>query len=476
MDAPSFLTDYHKDPLSLDLNAKKSDHVLMVRDLSLCFFLGVTLMTTLARAGNEHEHLQYLPTYSQISSAMNGTLGKRRASELISKDYSEITSRMGPVIPEEEFLHLRRTKNFEDFCKTLAIHSPGHSYQELMAGFFELRDWHKDAVVSYGKAGQTRSKLFVIAPRAVEPAILNAMNSAPRHQMRKCVFTIPKAMVDRTLLSGLVQNFDNRRMQAQFYYNVSRKMLSSHNTRFDKVLEQVKQGMREGWLHGVDISGSLWDSTFEYGEDSTELMRKRLLQLFEASSQAGIGVRLHAFENGTIGGFYDALWSALKECKKRKCTPNRLRIGHIYDLDDDSLERLLKYVKKSDVIFEVNAESNYALREPNTHMLVERIESMHGKGLRVAIGSDGIGILGERARFDASLSRFKGQGMSRRSLQKLIDEAYTPLIGSRFGSSAERAWGIEKRRVEEALGKIAHEDPPTPKCNPIQHVLKRILR
>jgi hypothetical protein len=204
-------------------------------------------------------------------------------------------------------------------------------------------------------------------------------------------------------------------------------------------------------------------------------MRKRLVQLFEASTREGIGVRLHAFENGSTGGFYDALWGALEECRIRKCEPSRLRVGHIYDLDDDSLKKLLKHVKKSDIIFEVNPESNYALLEPNTRMLVERIESMHRKGLRVAIGADGIGILGERARFDASLSRFKGQGMSKKSLKKLIDEAYTPLPGSRFGHSAENAWRVERRQVEEALEKITYEDVPQKGCNPISRILRKIF-
>lgn len=416
-------------------------------------------------AGNEHEHLQYLPSYDDIHFSMKGNLGKKRTSELLSKDLGEITSRFGPgVLSEKEFLDLRRSKNFEDFSEALSRRIPGKSRDEIMRSFFELQDWHADAQASYGSAGSIRSQLFASTPGIAEPSVMAALNTAPKYQYRKCVFTIPKSLARKSLLSKLVHEFDSRRMQAQFYYSVSRKNLASRGTNFKKILEEVSTGTKEGWLHGIDISGSLWDRTFSYDVDASALMKERLIDLFKKSRESDIGIRLHAFENGRSGGFYDALWGALEDCKKARCSPPNLRIGHIYDLDDESLNRLLKSVKKESLIFEVNAESNYQLLEPRTRMLVDRIESLHKKGLRVAIGSDGIGILGERARFDASLSRFKGHGMSKRSLKKLIEEAYSPLPGSRFGESARRTWEIEQKRVTEALEKIVYDPPPAPSC------------
>ena len=430
-----------------------------------------TLLTVLfarpldAGAGNEHEHLQYLPSYEDIEYAMKGNLGKKRTSELLSKDYLEITSRFGPgVLTEKEFLDLRRSKTFGDFSEALSRRIPGKSRDEIMRSFFELQDWHADALASYGSAGSIRSQLFASTPGIAEPSVMAALNTAPKYQYRKCIFTIPKSLARKSLLSRLTHEFENRRMQTQFYYSVSRKNLASRGTNFRKILEEVGAGKKEGWLHGIDISGSLWDSAFSYDVDASALMKERLMELFRTSRDTGIGIRLHAFENGKTGGFYDALWGALEECKKARCEPQNLRIGHIYDLDDESLKRLLKSVKKESLVFEVNAESNYQLLEPRTRMLVDRIEALHKKGLRVAIGSDGIGILGERARFDASLSRFKGHGMSSRSLKKLIEEAYTPLPGSRFGESAKRTWEIEQKRVTEALGKIAYDPPPAPTC------------
>jgi hypothetical protein len=417
-------------------------------------------------AGNEHEHLQYLPNYDDIQSASGNQLGKIKTSELLSKDYREITSRFGPInLSEEEFLKLRKTKSFEDFSEVISTRfAEPRSTEQIMRSFFEIDESHAVSLESYAWAGEIRNKIFHLRPTFIKPAVLSAMNRAPGHQIRKCVFTIPKTMMEKRLLEDLVHEFERRRMQAQFYYSIPRRQLSNAGSKFDKAIEAVKIGRKEGWLHGIDIAGSLWDGIAEFNEAEVNLMKERLVTLFSASSTSDIGIRLHAFENGRKGGFYDALWPALEECKIKKCLPKKLRIGHIYDLDDASLNKLLKYVRKSDLVFEVNLESNYQLLAPRTDQLIKTIEKLHKKDLRVAIGSDGIGILGNRSSFKSTLIRFKKKGMNEASIQGLINEAYTPLTGSKFNQNASRAWHIEKERIRDELGMIPYPSAQGGSC------------
>jgi len=417
-------------------------------------------------AGNEHEHLQYFPTFDDIRSAMKGQLEKKRTSELLSKDLDEINSRFGPgILTEDEFLNLRKTKNFEEFCTLLSEKLPGKSPLQVMQDFFECNSTHADALRSYGNAGSIRSKLFQNSQKMVEPAILAALNHSPRFQVRKCVFTVPTAQVDAKLLRNLAREFESRKMQAQFYTSISRQKLSNPHQNFERQVELLQRGSREGWLHGVDISGSLWDSISDYDQPAEDLMRIRLKRIFEASSEAGFGIRIHAFEHGKQGGFYNALWDALRECKKEGCTPPALRIGHISDLDPESLNRLLKWVPKKNLIFEVNAESNLRLLGPTSEDLIERIERLHTKGLRVAMGSDGVGILGTPSRFDATLARFKWFGMSDRSLQKLLQEAYTPLRGSRHSEAILAKWAQEKELMDSVVARLPRGKPVSSSCS-----------
>ena len=107
--------------------------------------------------------------------------------------------------------------------------------------------------------------------------------------------------------------------------------------------------------------------------------------------------------------------------------------------------------------------------------MVKRIEHLHDLGVRVAVGSDGYGILGERSRFDFSLARFKEQGMSEASLQKLMEEAYTPFHGSRLGQSTRQAWDAEKLEVQNALERVSILDSRTERGICLQRALERLI-
>ena len=130
-----------------------------------------------AQAGNEHEHLQYLPRWGDIRMATGEEILRMDASRILPESYPQtIVSRFGPnVMDEEEYRTLRSSLKFGDFCRKIQTKTQAHSVEEIMRGFFEWMPSHVDPKGSYASAGGVRNRFFRLNPQTILPSLARAL-------------------------------------------------------------------------------------------------------------------------------------------------------------------------------------------------------------------------------------------------------------------------------------------------------------
>jgi hypothetical protein len=290
----------------------------------------------------------------------------------------------------------------------------------------------------------------------------------------KTIYTVPNEMLDPKLLKPIQKEFQNKNLQSQFYSSITRTALTQ-DAELEARLVAAKKGVEEGWLDGVDLVGSLHDD--QMGPVDPTMIKNQLKKVFKASHDSALGVRIHAFESTSKGGFYDGLSAALWSCVREKCLPSELRVGHIQELEPKMIEAFENFrhvAPEMKLVFEVNLASNLQLVKGDLERLVSTIHDLHQRGMRVVIGSDGAGILGAKSRFDVAILKFQEVGMHGGSIDRLIEEAYTPLSHPPLAPGVPERWRHQMELVKKVVKvERVRARGENPSCNP-SFLLKEI--
>ena len=427
--------------------------------LTRVLFTLLILLAPSARAGNEHEHLQYLPRYSDIVGATpeENLEGFETATVLPDNFKEVILPRFGPfAITRAEFLAKRKELTFGKFAEWIASRIPQAHPEAVMQGFFELMPTHPDRLNSYRNAGTIRNYFFKLHPELITRAVTHYLHSTHEFLNMKTVFTVPFEMVKSSVLIPIAQEFKKKNLQAQFYESFTRTTLASAPSDFEKRLADAEAAVHAGWLHGIDLVGSLSDASFQGGEKA--VLKANLLALFASSQKHGYGIRIHAFESTSTGVFYDALREALWGCILKRVFPPVLRIGHIRHLDSAFLSQMenLQFFARTtdepfDAIFELNLESNLQLVGGSVANTVAMVQNLHKRGFKVVMGSDGAGILGTPSRFDVAILKLQEANLGASSVEKLIDDAYAPLSTPKLESWVYDSWNQKRDLIKKAV-------------------------
>jgi hypothetical protein len=435
--------------------------------------IAIFMAAPTAMAGNVHEHIQYLPTYEDIQHAVGGSLGKFRMSDLIQIDpkkhyLQNLESQFGKnLFSEKQWQKMIENETLESFCEKIAATPRMRKIRlseifeltpkRIMRGLFMNEDWHVNPKGAYQSAGSIRNRLFFhldqnhsILTKSIEKNLKNSRI----WQNSKSVLSVPKKLANPNVLNSITQIFQKHGYQSQYYLSIPRGILEDQAEKeFKKTLQLIQNGAQEGWLHGVDVSGSIRERWARNQKSESIRFKDRLKQIFEHSHHQEIALRIHAFEESNRGPFYDDFWEVLKNSAEQKKLPHTLRIGHIQGLLKEDIHRIGQYRNAMDIIFEANPESNLALNRSYTETLVNNIQMIHQSGMKVALGSDGAGILGTRSNYSMSLSRLMDAGMSEASMNKLIQEGKNPLPGLKWDPAFQRKLNSETDELVASLKK-----------------------
>jgi len=431
--------------------------------------LGLALLIqSLAYAGNEHEHLQYLPSYEEIFKASGGKLGSYPAKNVISNPVMMVQAlgeeSFSRLLPPKVALRVQGKMNiqgitqalgswpdqytFAQACEKMSLVSSGRlKPEQIMKSFFS-----SDSLEGYITSGQVRNTLFEKRPALLVQAIEEHLKTSPLSVFNKNAFSVPKFLVNRSVLGRLKNIYESRGAQVKFYYSLPRNILAKPSFDFQGTLAGMSEGIQEGWLHGIDISGSIREGVAPDPAGKSAIFGERFEQLFKFSHDKKIAVRIHAYEGTRTGAFYDGFWKSFNECAVKNCAPHQLRIGHIQALGEEDIDRLSQLTKSRSIVFEANIESNVKLQSgTETQKLAKTIEKIHAENMRVVIGADGLGILGESANFENTLLRLKTAGLSEKSLERLLRDAHLPISGTRISKAQVLEWQRERTEVRNRV-------------------------
>lgn len=140
-------------------------------------------------------------------------------------------------------------------------------------------------------------------------------------------------------------------------------------------------------IRGIDLVGSLNEEKIAYHLSKKEI-EKKLRSLFDFSSNLGLVLVLHIFEEANNDIFYEALKNVVGSYKKNLY----LEIGHLTLINKKWLN-IFSSNPKLKCLFHVNAASNMILQNQTAASLKEKIHLLSSYHFPVAIGSDGRGIL-----------------------------------------------------------------------------------
>jgi hypothetical protein len=395
---------------------------------TFAFLIALTFQSALA--GNEHEHLQYLPTLDDIEVAMNGKLGQIPAQDLFSN----------PSILEKKFVHLVPAKKLEilvknsdlsTLCANLSKEIPGSTPRSILIDLFEMGEHSLHNMESYLSSTNIRDILFRKDPEILIKAVQNHVKNAAFYEGNKTLFTIPNYLAKKKYLYQIKEIYDLKSWEVDFFYSIPRTSLFK-DEKFDKELREGLELIESKAIKGLDVSSSIREGTHGNGlsESHKSKLEKNIKKIFKVHRQNNAAIRIHAFEAANSGQFYDILWKSLEECKSNGCLPNTIHIGHINALDDASLDRfqkLRKWKPNLEIVFEANIESNIKTHQADIQDLAKKIEKIHRKGFKVALGSDGRGILGPASKSIETLGALRDAGLKRSSMRMLIDESLIPL-------------------------------------------------
>ena len=441
------------------------------------FLLFQLALTPDVKAGNEHEHLQYLPGYEDIQSAFKGELttlpagevfGKSSfhiiqqifGNEVIAKLFPEVSFYQGQkfdeVLAKAEVDRVVANSTFGGLCERIAeTKILNRSTIQVLRSFFDLSESNGNALEKYLAIAQVRNRLFELHPDSFLDSMKSYLSHATRSDLLKTGFSIPKYMAKKELLSTLQEMYRAKGAQVNFYVSVPRSWLTQSDFSLEDELFKISRpGFREGWIQGIDIAGSVVENEASYKNPKKieKTLKKNIEKLFHESQQNSMPIRVHAFEAGREGVFYDAFWQSLDSCRETECFARQLRIGHIQALEKSDIQRFAKLKDKMQIVFEANIESNLQVQKASEiQKLVQTIEDLHQEGFRVVLGSDGLGVLGEDASFEGTLRLLKENGLSERSLKTIVKNAHLPVQGTRIPKTQLLDWQDERAGVQNRL-------------------------
>jgi ADP-ribose pyrophosphatase YjhB (NUDIX family)/adenosine deaminase len=174
------------------------------------------------------------------------------------------------------------------------------------------------------------------------------------------------------------------------------------------VIDRLEALAASPYLVGVDFMGHETNATQAFGVQLTELARRM------GMARPGFVVRVHAGENPA---FPANVREALELVRGHDV---RLRIGHgLYGVDDATLAAL----REAGVIVEFNLTSNFSLN--NVQSLGEvPLQRYLRAGVPVVLGTDGPGLHGTDAGFEARAARLSGLSAEELQAIRQTEDAY----------------------------------------------------
>ncbi len=433
--------------------------------------LGFALYTqSFAYAGNEHEHLQYLPSYADIQQASHGQLGRIPAQYIFGQNPMVLQEIFGEktltqILSGKTYPNLKaglqdliQQSSFEELCQKIALARASSSQRmtagQLMRFFFDdTGDFGFSKLDRYQISGVARTELFNKDPNLLVRAVENHLKVAPRSSTLKTIFSVPGQLAEENTLKKIQSLYASRGAQAQFFISIPRKSFTEKKPLSNVKRTRLEEGLKNRWIQGVDFSGSLLEGVYEKGFDPelASSYKKNIKEIFNLVRSSGSSARIHAFEEVNRGTFYSSLWEAIESCRAEGCLPAQMRIGHIQALKDADIERL-STIKNSKIIFEANIESNLRIqKDAELEKLARTIEKIHAKNMRVVIGADGLGILGDSANFENTLIKLKSANLSEKSLERLMRDAHLSISGSRISKTQLLEWQRERAEIRKRV-------------------------
>jgi len=160
------------------------------------------------------------------------------------------------------------------------------------------------------------------------------------------------------------------------------------------IIDRLESLAASPYVVGVDFMGHETNATRAFGTQLAELAMRM------GAIRPGFVIRVHAGENPAFPG---NVREALELVRGHDV---RLRIGHgLYGVDDATLGAL----RDAGVIVEFNLTSNFSLN--NVQSLADvPLRRYLNAGVKVVLGSDGPGLYGTDATFEARAARLTGLG------------------------------------------------------------------
>lgn len=269
---------------------------------------------------------------------------------------------------------------------------------------------HHTGISQYLEAGHTRSFLMgdVLDPDTNIRILRHYVERTPLAERSRLSVSCPTRVPQNE--AARAQHLD----ATTSYLRRVMGVLSTGGAQVDLQLSvgrNLLKGTGEGWVRrraylsdllsrlpnsvGIDITQGIEEAYRpDFSPDRLEVVRSNIEDLFRMAG--GRDVRIHAFEGGNAGIFYDALAEALENLARNPGRrPTSIRIGHIAHLDEPRFLPLFQRLRDSGVPvrIEVNPESNRVLQGSTAETIIERIRAAHRAGIPVELGTDGEGVL-----------------------------------------------------------------------------------
>lgn len=214
-------------------------------------------------------------------------------------------------------------------------------------------------------------------------------------------------------LEKLKKAMRKRGTKVELYFSVPRRSLANqigvYGKRFKgETLKNIQEGMREGVVNGVDITGSINEAAPTKKKIKPEKLDDSLKEILSLYGQReGQVLKIHAFEGSNSGVFYDRLYTLLEDLAKGEVPgvkfPPVIIFGHIAALTQEDLDRLNRIRKMAgesgqylNFYFEANPISNATLQQTADDIFAEKIRLIFENGFEVGLGTDGGGLFPSR--------------------------------------------------------------------------------
>jgi len=433
--------------------------MIFVRKFAI-FALLLALSIRPSQAGNEHEHLQYLPSYLDLEAGSNGTIGDIQAIDIFS-DRRPLAQKVDlSRFNRKQINYLIENGSLRMLSEYIATGYPDQTADDILRGFFEVTEYHPNKLESYLASTNIRNKLFASHEKLIESSVSNYLDKAIKSESIKSIFSVPSFMMEKKkTMANLQKLYSLKDCQSQFFLSIPRGQLygGSSGGNLEHNLDIWNKNFNEPWMSGIDISGSILESNdlaegAELDKNMKKTLEGNLKKIFKMSGENQKPIRIHAYERANSGSFYDTFWKTLENCKKVDCAPPIIRIGHINALDEDAIKKLRRLSKRKSnpitFLFEANLESNQILHNAKIEDLVKKIEQLHRNDFTVVMGSDGLGILGSDSDFKRSLQKLDDAGMKSKSIERLITDAHKPIPGTKMTAYMEALMKAEEVKLK----------------------------